>query len=517
MLPGKKYTPADLLGIVRRRKWLILVPAIVGVAAAVFAVTRVPRLYRSESLIMVVPQRISEAYVTPTDTTRIQDRLASLSDQVRSRSRLEQLILSLNVYPAQRANGIMEDVVRKMSDDIDIDIDRRGDSFRVSYSHTDPRVAQKVTERLASMYIEENMRDREILATSTNQFLETELENARQRLLQQEKKLEEYRRRYSGQLPTQLEANLHSMQSAQVQLQAAAESVNRARERRLLKDRQLADLAAAPVSALPADGPEGQPTALTTVQQLERAQAALARVKLRFTASHPDVRAFERTIRELEQKVAEEASRPANAPTTPISSPELARRQQMKTLEAELAVIDREIASHQAEQARLTGTLRELQGKIDAVPSRESELVELTRDYETLRDSYTSLLRKREDSKLAANLERRQIGVQFRIVDPASLPGSPANLKIHLLVFVGISFAGFLIGIASIALLEYRDTTFKTEDDVARVLSLPVLALVPLMAPKQSRPRKRWGTRTSAATAGALLAAAAIVWRRLQS
>ena len=182
MLPGKKYTPADLLGILRRRKWLILVPAIVGVAAAVFAVTRVPRLYRSESLIMVVPQRISEAYVTPTDTTRIQDRLASLSDQVRSRSRLEQLILSLNVYPAQRANGIMEDVVRKMSDDIDIDIDRRGDSFRVSYSHTDPRVAQKVTERLASMYIEENMRDREILATSTNQFLETELENARQRL-----------------------------------------------------------------------------------------------------------------------------------------------------------------------------------------------------------------------------------------------------------------------------------------------------------------------------------------------
>ena len=222
------------------------------------------------------------------------------------------------------------------------------------------------------------------------------------------------------------------MQSAQVQLQAAAESVNRARERRLLKDRQLADLAAAPVSALPADGPEGQPAALTTVQQLERAQAALARVKLRFTASHPDVRAFERTIRELEQKVAEEASRPANAPTTPISSPELARRQQMKTLEAELAVIDR---ADRQPSGGAGAPHRHAPGAAGKNRRCAVERIRVGRVDAGLRDvarSYTSLLRKREDSKLAANLERRQIGVQFRIVDPASLPGSPANLKIHL-------------------------------------------------------------------------------------
>src|SRR5690606_32779424 len=109
--------------------------------------------------------------------------------------------------------------------------------------------AQKVTARLASLYIEENLRDRANLAESTSSFLESQLEDAKVRLLEQERKLEEYRRRYAGQLPSQLGGNLQAIQSSQMQLQSLSESMNRARERRHLVERQIADIESMPVAA----------------------------------------------------------------------------------------------------------------------------------------------------------------------------------------------------------------------------------------------------------------------------
>src|SRR5262249_5539690 len=132
----------------------------------------------------------------------------------------------------------------------------------------------------------------------------------------------------------------------------------------------------------------------------------------------------------------------------------------------------------------------------DAVPSRESELAELMRDYTTLQATYTNLLQKQEDSKLAANLERRQIGEQFRIIDPASLPERPSNQSKRLMASAAATVPGLARGRGLIAFLEFRDSTFKAEEDVLRVLTLPVLALVPVIASDNEREvidrRKRW-------------------------
>ena len=136
----------------------------------------------------------------------------------------------------------MEDVVRQMRTDIGpVQIQSGGQSFRVSYVNRDPMVAQKVTARLASLFIDENSQDRENLAESTNVFLESQLEEAKGRLLDHERKLETYRKLHSGELPSQLESNLRAIQTAQLQLQSASESGNRAQERRLLLERQLVD------------------------------------------------------------------------------------------------------------------------------------------------------------------------------------------------------------------------------------------------------------------------------------
>jgi capsular polysaccharide biosynthesis protein len=180
-------------------------------------------------------------------------------------------------------------------------------------------------------------------------------------------------------------------------------------------------------------------------------------------------------------------------------------------------MLDRQVATGQAEEARLKGVIAEYQSKIDVLPTRESELVELTRDYDTLQETYSGLLRKREESKLAANLQRRQIGETFKVIDPASLPQRPFNQRQKLLALAGGTFGGLALGLALIGLLEYRDSSFKSEEDVMRVLRLPVLALVPVMVSEtdlqlQRRRKFKYGALVAAVFAVGS-AAAVILWR----
>ena len=232
MLPGKKYTPEDLLAILRRRIWFVLVPfAVLGAAVAVWA-RALPDLYRSETLILVVPQRVPESFVRPTVTGGIEDRLQSIQQQILSRTRLERIIEDFNLYPQLRRAGMMENIVELMRAQIGVHV-VRGDAFQVSFIGDDPRLVMKVTDRLASLFIEENLRDRELLAEGTNQFLGAQLDDARGRLIEHEKKLEVYRRQYAGQLPSQLEANLQALQNTQMQLQSLVDAMSRDQERRV--------------------------------------------------------------------------------------------------------------------------------------------------------------------------------------------------------------------------------------------------------------------------------------------
>src|SRR5882762_3236206 len=226
MLPGKTYTPEDILRIAIRRAWLIVIPLVLGSATGYAIGSYLPNRYRSETLIMIVPQQIPDSYVKSTVSAKIEDRLATLSSQILTRSRLERIILDLNLYVSLRRTLPMEDVVERMRRDIDpIKIEgREAASFRISYVNEDARTAQKATERLASLFIEENLRDRENLAENTNQFLDSQLEDAKRRLVEHEKKLEEYRSRFGGELPSQAGSNLQAVQNLQVQVQSMIET-----------------------------------------------------------------------------------------------------------------------------------------------------------------------------------------------------------------------------------------------------------------------------------------------------
>jgi uncharacterized protein involved in exopolysaccharide biosynthesis len=224
---------------------------------------------------------------------------------------------------------------------------------------------------------------------------------------------------------------------------------------------------------------------------------------------------MKRIIAGLQQRAEQEAlsnplSPDAGGATTPA---QIQRRNKIKELQLQLESLNRQIASERAEEDRLRKVTAQYQARLEAVPTRETELAELTRDYATTQQIYASLLGKSEESKVAANLERRQIGEQFKILDPArpaERPFSPDRQRIDLMG----SIFGLALGLGLVAFLEYRDTSFRTQDDVTAVLHLPVLAQIPLIVTPMER--ERLGRRRLVLSTGlgaAFLAVGAVVWK----
>jgi uncharacterized protein involved in exopolysaccharide biosynthesis len=252
--------------------------------------------------------------------------------------------------------------------------------------------------------------------------------------------------------------------------------------------------------------------------QLEASRAQLRALELRLKPEHPDVVRMKRTIQDLERKSEDEAvalpltplvGRPA--PPDPAAAARAARQSQ---LQEELQSLDRQIANNEALNKNINQRIAMYQKRVEAVPERESEMVALTRDYSTLQLIYTSLLEKNESAKVAANLERRQIGEQFKILDPARLPEKPISPNRTEVNTFGI-LGGLVLGLALVGLLEYRDTTVRTDDEAVLSLALPVIAMIPLMPTKaeQRKLRRRHMALAVTVAVTVIVWAGALVWK----
>ena len=529
MLPGKKYTPDDYARILWRRRWFIAIPA-VAIASVTFVVaTFLPNQYRASTNILIIPQRVPENFVRPTVTSDLNERLNVISKQILSRNRLERIIQEFNLYDRERKDMIMEDVIERMRKDITLNIPKprrreEPNNFSVAFTTKDARTAMRVTERLASLFVQENVQDRALLADQTDQFLKAQLEESKRRLKEKEDALAKFRREHSGSLPEQVNSNLQLLQGAQNRMQTIAESANRDRDRLALLEKQLAELPT-PSAGTPAPAPanrraSSEQNASSAAQQLETARAELRSLQLRLKDDHPDVGRAKRVVAELEVKAEAEAlQQPLSAITAaPVQNEAAARfaAARAEQIRNEMAEVRARIDSERREATRIQESIGQLSGRVQMGPQLQSELTQLMRDYDTLQDGYSSLLKKSEDSKLALSLEARQIGEQFQIIDGARLPErpiSPDRFRINMFGILG----GLALGLALVAFLEYRDTSFKSDDDVIATLSLPVLAVIPVMTNagerRVARRRKLLLAASASVTCMLLAAAVMVVWQ----
>jgi polysaccharide chain length determinant protein (PEP-CTERM system associated) len=510
VIPGKQYTPDEIVEGAWRRRWLILVPFAFILVLTMVVTHFLPDRYHSEAQLLIVPQRVPTDMVRQTVTVPLGERLQAISQEILSRTQLERIIQEFDLYPEQRKRGvIMEDIVEDMRmRDVKLGPTGASGVFSVGFDANSPKTAQAVAERLASLFIRANLEDRSNFADLTDQFLQSQLEDARRQLKAREAELETFRRENPGRMPQEYEANRQSLANTQTQLQALQESMARDRDQQLMLQRMIAD------ASIPIAAGSGAAALSPNERQLESERERLRTLEARLKPGHPDLAIQRRTIRELEGKVADEAGRgPISAGGEVTTPAEAARKKRLAQLEDEMNISTRRLASKQGQERELLAAMSTYRQQMAQTPGVQTRMTELMRDYETLKKTYEDLLSKSQSAKVSANLERRQIGEQFKIIDPARFPQRPISPNRPRIIALG-AVAGLMIGLGLAGFMEYRNTSLRTEADVVQALSLPVLAIVPTMVTAGDRVRRK-KTRLVVASSGAafLVSIVVLAWK----
>jgi polysaccharide chain length determinant protein (PEP-CTERM system associated) len=478
-----------------RRKWLAIlafaVPATVGFTLS----TVMPNIYRATVTVLVDRQQIPETLVAPTVTSALETRLKTISQEILSRPRLEALRTQFGLYPDLEDRVSPEQIIERMRNDIHLElkgVDVRGQSqatvaFSLSYQGAAPLTVARVANTLASFYIEENMKVRERQASGTAEFLRVQLRETRRRLDQQEQSVSEFKRRYMGELPQQMEANLATLERLQMQLRLNADGQTRAQERRSFLRAQLSEVASG--SSV---GPGG--TRESAPSRLARLRQDLTELRTRYSDKYPDVVAIEAEIAVLTRELAAKTTTNSEPEPAALPSPLASRlKESLTEAETDLKVL-------KAEEIRLRASIRAYQQRVEKIPEREQEFKELARDYETTREFYQSLLKRHDEAQIAESMEQRQKSEQFRIIEPAAAPTRPITNRGRLIVMIMVMSIG--LAVAVVVAAEQLDGSFHTGDEVRSHTSAALLVSIPRIVTEADAAAGRTRFRLATVAAG---------------
>ncbi|MDE3110863.1 MAG: lipopolysaccharide biosynthesis protein, partial [Acidobacteriota bacterium] len=419
----RELSPADYIDIVRRRWSLILVLTLIGPPLAYGVARILPAKYKSQTLVLVQPPTVSAKIVEPVDNVDLTQRLASLQQQILSRSRLEPIIRKLDLFPRDVDRVAMDNLVARLQKEIEVTpvqpmADTAGGlpGFYVTVTMESPRLAQSVCQSVTSLFIEESLKLQNQRSAQTTDFLSQQLQDAKTALDAQDAKLAAFKSHYIGSLPDQEQTNLNLLNSLSTQLDASTQALARAEQDKTfaqsLLDQQLAAWGASSQGG-------GDPDTLQ--QQLAALQAKLADLRSRYTDEYPDVVKTKADIAGITKRLAEGAGA-APAPKAAKSSIEPA---QITQLRAQVLAAEQTVAEKTKEQQQIKQQIALYQSRVQASPIVEEQYKELTRGYQTALDAYNDLLKKRDASIMSQNLTQQQQGEQFYTLDPANLPDSP--------------------------------------------------------------------------------------------
>ena len=500
--------PAEFLDILRRRKWMIVFTILVVFFGATLYCVLASDLYQSTVKIRIIPPAISEGMVRSTVNIGAKERLSMIQQEILSRGRLSAVIDEMKLFKEHRKGifgGDMVDILRKR---ITMELDR-SNTFTLSVDHENPQVAKEIASRLGSYLIEQNSKTREAATQGTTQFLESQLEDTRTKLEAQEDKLKQYKIQYGGELPEQMQANLGRLARLQDQIKSNTEAITRMEDRKVLIESQIHNMGGqnfpTRVSGDPAQAGRKPIAAPSDPAQSLLSELAIQRKKLedlhaKYTPIHPAVVSARMQVEQLEARIA--LLRKSGSSTSPSGTELLAgegESNEVRRLRDQVVAIDFEITAKKKEIAATNRTINEIQAKVERLPQREQELISLSRDYNNLKSSYDDLLKKKLQANISENLEEKQQGEQFVVLEPAALPGRPIKpdrLKILALALMG----SLVIGAGGAVAIEVVDPKLRAARDFKGFFDLPILACLPVV--DNAEYRRRIAVRRAAVIGG---------------
>jgi polysaccharide biosynthesis transport protein len=492
----EKVDWSKYLVTLQRRRWWFALPAFM-IWAVVWGVSwMLPAKYRSETVIIVEQQKVPEQYVVANIGDDLQQRLQSMSQQILSRTRLLRIIEQFHLYSDRHVSANADEVVDALRKDIQIElVESRGRSdlsaFKIAYLSQDPKMARDVVSQLSSLFIEENLKARQQQSEDTTEFLDSQLEQARTGLATQEVKVREFKSQYLGELPGQVQANVQILSGLQTRRQQEMDALGQAKQQNVYLESMLNQLRAAEADVRMGRNSSSQaPQSLDA--EIDRMQIQLAELTSRYSDEHPDVRKLRtqlakahkaRQQREAEVDSGPKSDGPQKNPPRPTSYTDLQTMAPHLQVESQLKANRLEIENRQRNILEVERQINSYQARLNTSPLREQQLADLTRDYDQSRKNYEQLLAKRNQSEMATNLEIRQQGERFRVIDPANLPQKPYSPDRFKLALMGLA-AGVLVGFVSIVGSEMMDDAVYSNDDLREIVAAPILVeLPPLSTP----------------------------------
>lgn len=466
------FHPLDYVSVLRRRLWWAVVPLAVCAIGGVVLALALPAWYRSDATLAVTAGNVSPDLVRSSGLD-IDERVRALTQQLYSRPVLERTAREAGLTASMPLEQAISDIrsnttvtpgqpLTKNSSKVPID------TFVISYLDRTPERSQRITNRLAQVFVDETQRAREARAESSSEFLATQLRESQDRLNNIEERLRQKKEAFMGRLPEQREANLQMVASLSQRLDSTTNALRGEQDRLTMIERQIEAMRQGTADIAPLRPDIGPTTVQGRVALLQR---QLAEARTVYTEKHPEVQRLEQELNDAREELKRGVTKGSDRDDLLRSDPTY------QALQSDRSQARLRVAGLQRDTAGMRAQIAQYQQRVEAAPMVEQELASLTREYELEKTNYSQLSERHKAAQVAEDLERKKGNERFSILYSASLPDSPESPNRPRLMLMAAALGLFLGG----GLAAGREFLDRSVYD-ARALSqfnVPVLAEIP--------------------------------------
>jgi polysaccharide biosynthesis transport protein len=473
--------------LVRRRWWVAIITVACCGLAVLFALF-FPKIYQSQTMILIQPRDVPTDFVKDLIGGNTDERLSQIEQTIFSRTNLIKILNEFESRLPEYRSLNDERKVARLKKRIAIDFPaerRRGiylptTNILISYRDRNPELAQKITARLAALFIEEDNRARENKVFGTAEFLDSELKKVAEQLGQSEDTLKILKQRYRYEQPDELDTNLRTLDRLQTQKNANLESLDRYITQQMNLERDIAETP--PTISIDSVG-KPAPIAASAhnplVDEYRKKEQEYRDLIVKAKPNHPDVRRLKAQLEQLEKDIPPEdlaADKTKSAPVQPNA--DRMPNPVYQKLTAQLNQLKTDIEIRQREKKFIEDEMEKYNQRILNTPRIEQEMAAIARNNADLTKQHDDLKSKLEQARLASSLESHQKGVQFEIVDPANYPLEPRTPGRIVILLIGLG-ASLVIGIISAVVIDLLNQNIWTHSELERALNAPMLVEIP--------------------------------------
>ena len=472
------FHPLDYVSVLRRRKWWFIVPLVLSIVIGGALALLLPREYRSEAEIGIADPTLSPELLRGVQSFDAKERQRAISQQLLSRTVLERVVREENLNPGKPVEATAAALRSSVEENIVVPKpigtgQRDGiESFRLGYVDATAERAQRIANRLAMVFVEENSKTKTQQAENTSEILAQQVKASQDRLAKLQEALRLKKQANMGRLPDQINANVQMLNGLLQQQQSLAIQLRSEQDRLSLVEGQIEQMkqgaGGVSITSSAADAIRSAQARINDLQKQLRQYQANG-----YTDQHPDVIATKEELKgaQVELTTARQQS-PANS--AEVLGADASYRQRVQERDAARLRIN----SLQRQIGQATSQIAAYQGRVDSAPLVEQELSSVVNEEQLERRRYETLSAQLQNAQVAEDVARKQGGERFVVLNPAYLPSAPVSPDLFQLMAMAIGF-GFLLGAVAVVGREFMDRSVHDARVLQNEFEVPVLGEIP--------------------------------------